>query len=224
MIILIRKLPSVENDADNGTVEMTTVTLLTEQPPTSTTVIAYRPITEKSFCLLNIIDPNVFVFVGDVRIEANSTLAHGTKITVRCRDIGRYKLVGPRERECVNGMWNKVEPVCMGLSQEYNYSCMLNIVGFNFFFGKINHLFALFSPVEKAPTILFRNQLGPIAQSPDGKLIVYPGTILHLDCLWKRRHGTPVWSWNHPDRFYLQCKFYQMTKFSIFNIFAIILH
>ena len=40
--------------------------------------------------------------------------------------------------------------------------------------------------VEKPPTILFRHQMGPIAQSNDGKLIVYPGSVLSLECLWLR--------------------------------------
>lgn len=49
------------------------------------------------------------------------------------------------------------------------------------------------STVEKAPTILFRHQNGPIAQSNDGKLIVYPGTTVHMECLWMRRFGNPKW-------------------------------
>lgn len=51
--------------------------------------------------------------------------------------------------------------------------------------------------MEKAPTILFRRQNGPIAQSNDGKLIVYPGTTLHMECLWMRRFGNPKWSVSH---------------------------
>lgn len=51
--------------------------------------------------------------------------------------------------------------------------------------------------VEKAPTILFRRHNGPIAQSNDGKLIVYPGTTLHMECLWMRRFGNPKWSVSH---------------------------
>ena len=51
--------------------------------------------------------------------------------------------------------------------------------------------------VEMPPTILFRHDLGPIAQSADGKLIVYPGTTLHLECLWLRKYGKPTWNWTH---------------------------
>ena len=54
--------------------------------------------------------------------------------------------------------------------------------------------------MEKAPTILFRHQLGPIAQSNDGRLIVYPGTILHMECLWMRKFGLPSWNVSHNYR------------------------
>ena len=65
--------------------------------------------------------------------------------------------------------------------------------------------------MEKAPTILFRNQLGPIGQSAQGQLIVYPGAIVHLDCLWPRKYGTPQWSWKNAKRQYLQCKNFDLV-------------
>ena len=65
---------------------------------------------------------------------------------------------------------------------------------------KENDLELSFALVEKPPTILFRHQLGPIAQSNDGKLVVYPGTILHMECLWIRRFGTPKWNISHEYR------------------------
>lgn len=56
--------------------------------------------------------------------------------------------------------------------------------------------------VEKSPTILLRHHNGPIAQSNDGKLIVYPGTTVHMECLWMRRFGNPKWTVNHTFRNY----------------------
>lgn len=56
--------------------------------------------------------------------------------------------------------------------------------------------------MEKAPTILFRHQNGPIAQSNDGKLIVYPGATVHMECLWMRRFGNPKWIANQTYRTY----------------------
>lgn len=58
--------------------------------------------------------------------------------------------------------------------------------------------------VEKAPTILFRHQNGPISQSNDGKLIVHPGTTVHMECLWMRRFGNPKWMVNHTYRNYTE--------------------
>uniref|UniRef100_A0A1Y1L7X8 Sushi domain-containing protein n=2 Tax=Photinus pyralis TaxID=7054 RepID=A0A1Y1L7X8_PHOPY len=58
--------------------------------------------------------------------------------------------------------------------------------------------------MEKPPTILFRHELGPIAQSNEGKLIVYPGVILHMECLWIRRFGIPKWTIGHNHRQYPQ--------------------
>lgn len=69
------------------------------------------------------------------------------------------------------------------------------------FIGHVfKHVLCSFFLVEKAPTILFRHQNGPIAQSNDGRLIVYPGTTLHMECLWMRRFGTPKWNVSHEFR------------------------
>lgn len=66
-------------------------------------------------------------------------------------------------------------------------------IDFGIFTFDLIFIFTLFGTVEKAPTILFRHQNGPISQSNDGKLIVYPGTTVHMECLWMRRFGNPKW-------------------------------
>ncbi|CAG2116797.1 unnamed protein product, partial [Medioppia subpectinata] len=131
-------------------------------------------------CVYTNVDPNVWAFIGDQRIEEYTELSAGTQLIIRCKDIGKYNLIGSKTRKCVYGEWDGDRPQCFGLSQENDYA------------------------LEKPPTILFRHQLGPIAQSVDGKLIVYPGTILHLECLWKRKFGAPVWEWSHSFRKYNQ--------------------
>lgn len=90
----------------------------------------------------------------------------------------------------MGGDWDGIKPACYGLNQANDYS------------------------MEKAPTILFRHQLGPIAQSNDGKLIVYPGTIVHMECLWMRRFGNPKWIASHDFR-YFQIKDSINTQFFI---------
>lgn len=83
---------------------------------------------------------------------------------------------GPSERRCMGGEWDGPKPTCVGLNQENDFS------------------------MELPPTILFRHNLGPIAQSNDGKLIVYPGTVLHMECLWIRKFGNPKWNVSHDYR------------------------
>lgn len=145
-------------------------------------------------------DPNVWAFIGDHKIDEYEEFAAETEIFIRCKDIGKYNLIGSKTRKCYYGEWDGEKPACFGLSQENDYareflfiSIVLKLL-----------LKAIIYLVEKPPTILFRHQLGPIAQSPDGKLIVYPGTILHLECLWKRKFGAPKWEWSHSYRKYNQ--------------------
>lgn len=67
--------------------------------------------------------------------------------------------------------------------------------------SKLNFFINNLIKVEKPPTVLFRHQNGPIAQSNDGKLIVYPGTTIHMECLWMRRFGNPKWNVSHDYRY-----------------------
>lgn len=130
-------------------------------------------------CVLENKDPNLVAFEGDRRItsEVSEHPPH-TELVFRCKDIGKFSMIGSVRRRCIHGDWDGVKPSCFGLSQENDYA------------------------LEKPPTILFRHQLGPIAQSNDGKLVVYPGTILHLECLWIRKYGIPHWQVSHSYRKY----------------------
>ncbi|XP_023218660.1 sushi, von Willebrand factor type A, EGF and pentraxin domain-containing protein 1-like isoform X2 [Centruroides sculpturatus] len=130
-------------------------------------------------CIYRNSEPHLVAFQGDRKItEEFSEFPPFTELIFRCRDIGKFSLRGSIRRRCENGEWDGVKPSCFGLSQENDYA------------------------LEKPPTILFRHQLGPIAQSNDGKLIVYPGTILHLECLWIRKYGQPKWEISHSYRKY----------------------
>lgn len=88
---------------------------------------------------------------------------------------------GSIRRRCIGGKWDGLQPSCLGLNQHYNYSPSI------------------------PPTILFRHKNGEIAQTNDGKLVVEPGTILHMECLYIRRNGTPSWDIdNYSGRTYPQ--------------------
>ncbi|CAH0550197.1 unnamed protein product [Brassicogethes aeneus] len=132
-----------------------------------------------STCTFRNQEPNVISFYNDQQIrEEVVEFPAGAVLISRCQDIGKYAMIGPDKRRCMGGDWDGTKPACFGLNQENDYS------------------------MEKPPTILFRHQLGPIAQSNDGKLIVYPGTILHMECLWIRRFGNPKWTISHDYRKY----------------------
>ncbi|XP_075151703.1 hig-anchoring scaffold protein isoform X2 [Haematobia irritans] len=132
-------------------------------------------------CLFKNNEPNVVSFYNDLEIREDVVeFPPGATITSRCTDIGKFELIGSIERTCIHSEWTGIKPQCFGLNQENDYA------------------------MEKAPTILFRRHNGPIAQSNDGKLIVYPGTTLHMECLWMRRFGNPKWSVSHDYKNYTE--------------------
>ncbi|XP_068084486.1 sushi, von Willebrand factor type A, EGF and pentraxin domain-containing protein 1 [Anabrus simplex] len=137
-----------------------------------------------STCVFRNTEPNLVSFYNDQQItEEVVEFPPNSVVVSRCVDIGKYAMIGSSRRRCVGGEWDGQKPVCFGLNQENDYAYFLPVV-------------------EKPPTILFRHQLGPIAQSNDGRLVVYPGTILHMECLWIRRFGTPKWVISHNYRKY----------------------
>uniref|UniRef100_A0A8W7PH35 Uncharacterized protein n=1 Tax=Anopheles coluzzii TaxID=1518534 RepID=A0A8W7PH35_ANOCL len=130
-------------------------------------------------CMFRNNEPHVVSFYNDLEIREDIVeFPPGTTIISRCVDIGKYAMIGTSVRTCVRSEWSGQKPSCFGLNQENDYA------------------------MEKPPTILIRHQNGPIAQSNDGKLIVYPGTTVHLECLWMRRFGNPRWNVSHDYRKY----------------------
>ena len=112
---------------------------------------------------------------------------------------GKYRLEGSSRRRCVGGSWDGQEPICVGLSQHYDYS------------------------TKEPPTILFRYENGAIAQSNAGELIVAPGTVLHMECLFKRKYGNPTWFIdNYSGRTYPQvCRGFALLRQSNLYSFRI---
>ncbi|XP_058446633.1 sushi, von Willebrand factor type A, EGF and pentraxin domain-containing protein 1 isoform X1 [Malaya genurostris] len=130
-------------------------------------------------CVFRNNEPHVVSFYNDLEIREDIVeFPPATTIISRCVDIGKYAMIGTSVRTCVHSEWTGQKPSCFGLNQENDYA------------------------MEKSPTILIRHQNGPIAQSNDGKLIVYPGTTVHLECLWMRRFGNPKWNVSHDYRKY----------------------
>lgn len=62
------------------------------------------------------------MFWGDMPAGEGQWVPHGESLSIRCSHIGRFQLLGPRVRLCQNGLWTRADPVCLGLSQEHQYS------------------------------------------------------------------------------------------------------
>lgn len=78
--------------------------------------------------------------------------------------------------------------------------------------------------IETAPpTILVRVPSGSAAVDHNGGLVVFPGSILHLECLYLRRHGDPEWTWTSEAETYLTGKFlntfYACSYLKICNLY-----
>lgn len=63
-------------------------------------------------------------------------------------------------------------------------------------------LFAEDSP----PTVLIKIPSGSASVEPSGDLAVFPGSILHLECLFSRKLGNPEWTWTSTFRQFLTGK------------------
>ncbi|XP_068247282.1 sushi, von Willebrand factor type A, EGF and pentraxin domain-containing protein 1-like isoform X1 [Palaemon carinicauda] len=125
-------------------------------------------------CIWKKSESRVVTFHGDLELtELVMEFPPGTELVSRCSDIGKYAFVGSVRRRCVDGEWTGESPKCFGLNRDFSYS------------------------LDRPPTILIRHKDGPIAQTNDGQLLVYPGTQLYLECLWVRRYGTPRWNVSH---------------------------
>ncbi|XP_023331995.1 sushi, von Willebrand factor type A, EGF and pentraxin domain-containing protein 1 [Eurytemora carolleeae] len=124
---------------------------------------------EEEFCNYSTEEENLVAFLGDRMLSSEDIIPEGSKVVFRCSDIGKFKLIGASHLLCKSGVLSENVPTCEGLNQQYNYA------------------------EELPPTVLFRHENGPIAQSNTGALLVYPKTTLHMECLFQKKNGQPRW-------------------------------
>jgi hypothetical protein len=67
-------------------------------------------------------------------------------------------------------------------------------------------IFLYYVADDAPPTILVRVPAGSASVEPDGELAVFPGSIVHLECVFARKLGNPEWSWSSNFRQYLTGK------------------
>ncbi|XP_034941664.1 locomotion-related protein Hikaru genki [Chelonus insularis] len=137
-------------------------------------------ISSKRDCKLEGLHPFLIITYKNITISADKiTIPHSERVTMRCRELGKYKLVGDPFLQCRNGEWSSKQPYCLPTTSISNYTDNV------------------------PPTILFGLPTGSAAIEPSGALAVFPGSILHLECLFARRMGNPEWTWTSSFRQYL---------------------
>ncbi|XP_037798368.1 locomotion-related protein Hikaru genki-like [Penaeus monodon] len=103
---------------------------------------------------------------------------HESVISGRCEEPGRFKLLGDSRLTCNNAKWKGRFPVCIHTNHFTNYS-------------------------DDAPPALEWSVAGGQGMlDVAGSLVLLPGSILHLDCLYPRLHGNPTWAWTSSYRQY----------------------
>ncbi|XP_017770659.1 PREDICTED: locomotion-related protein Hikaru genki-like, partial [Nicrophorus vespilloides] len=131
-------------------------------------------------CKLEYINPHLLVTFRNVSIpSAGWVFPHGSKLHIRCREVGLYKLLGFATPQCQNGLWSAKLPSCVPTTMLTNFT------------------------EDSPPTILIRIPSGSASVEPGGELAVFPGSTLHLECLFSRRLGSPDWTWTSPLGQYL---------------------
>lgn len=131
-------------------------------------------------CKLEGLHPLLIVTYKNITISVDKiTVPQGERVTVRCRELGKYKLVGDSLLHCRNTSWNGKLPACVPTTSISNYT------------------------EDVPPTIAFGLPAGSAAVEPSGALAVFPGSILHLECLFARTLGNPEWTWSSTFRQYL---------------------
>ncbi|XP_017794228.1 PREDICTED: locomotion-related protein Hikaru genki [Habropoda laboriosa] len=130
-------------------------------------------------CKLEGLHPLLIVTYKNITISVDKiTVPHGERVTIRCRELGKYKLVGDSSLHCRDASWNGKLPSCSPTTAISNYT------------------------EDVPPTIVFGLPVGSAAIEPSGTLAVFPGSILHLECLFARKLGDPEWTWTSTFRLY----------------------
>lgn len=88
-------------------------------------------------------------------------------------------MIGDSHLKCENGEWKTRIPSCIPTSSLKNYT-----------------------DDSAPPTVLAKVTSGSANIEPSGGLAVYPGSIVHLECLHLRSAGDPEWSWTSTYRTY----------------------
>ncbi|XP_054717773.1 locomotion-related protein Hikaru genki-like [Uloborus diversus] len=133
-------------------------------------------------CTIRLTDAELVGVISDsgrnLPPDAEVSLAHGAEVRMRCSEPGLYKFVGNDTMMCDDGEWTSDMPYCVATTMHRNFS------------------------LQAPPTILYHVVSGDAGLTENGSIVVFPGTIINIDCLYQRQYGNPVWSWTPTHRQY----------------------
>lgn len=118
---------------------------------------------------------------------------HGSQLQVRCKQLGLYKLLGTANPRCQNGNWTTRLPSCVPTTLLTNFTGAFTSFKNRSVFNELK------IAEDSPPTILIKIPSGSASMEPGGELAVFPGSTLHLECLYPRRVGSPDWTWTTPS-------------------------
>jgi len=133
----------------------------------------------KYSCPLTYISPGVEAFIehSPLVLHRVEEFPDGANLRFRCQDASEH-LDGRTVLTCMNGAWSSRQPICQKTSTIDKYSESL------------------------PPSLEWTVSGDERSRGREGEVITTPGTIIHLDCIFDRRRGTPQWSWSHNYRDY----------------------
>ncbi|XP_024947533.1 locomotion-related protein Hikaru genki isoform X4 [Cephus cinctus] len=74
-------------------------------------------------CRLEGLHPLLIVTYKNIMVFADKiTVPHGERVALRCRELGRYKLIGDSVLHCRNSVWNGTLPTCIPTTAISNYT------------------------------------------------------------------------------------------------------
>ncbi|KFM72809.1 Locomotion-related protein Hikaru genki, partial [Stegodyphus mimosarum] len=125
-------------------------------------------------CTIRLTDAELIGVTDDGRTltpDMEISLPHDSEIHLRCVEPGLYKFIGNDTLICDDGTWTDDLPYCVATTMHRNFS------------------------MQAPPTILYHVVSGDAGLTENGSIVVFPGTIINIDCIFQRQYGTPQWSW-----------------------------
>lgn len=136
-------------------------------------------------CELNLHPAHILITYRyqELKLRESTLFPDGSSVEFRCQEDSDFPghdfaLEGNSTLTCHDGRWDSRIPFCRPTTSRTNYS-------------------------EDAPPRLgVHVPSGHSSVGPAGELLVYPGSIVHLDCLFNRKHGNPEWKIDKEDKDY----------------------